>query len=142
MAILIRLSNGAVIDEAEVSWQFIRAPGPGGQNVNKVASAVQLRFDLAGCRGLGEAAKRRAAALAGRRLTREGAILFDASRHRSQERNRADALARLTALLEAALKKPKYRVATRPTRGSQRRRLEGKRQRSDIKKLRGRPRTD
>ena len=123
---------------AEVEIAYIRSPGPGGQDVNKVASAAQLRFDLMGSPSLPEPVKHRAAALAGSRLTTDGAIVLTANRVRNQPQNRDDALDRLVALLRAALVPPKPRRATRPTLASKKRRLEGKAQRSTTKQLRGR----
>lgn len=122
----------------DLHFQFIRATGPGGQNVNKVASAAQLRFDLAGTAALPERVKARLRALAGQRLTVDGAIVITARSHRTQEANRRDALARLDALIAAAEIEPKLRRATRPTAGSRQRRLEGKTQRKRVKQLRGR----
>jgi ribosome-associated protein len=127
-----------LIPDSDLSVAFIRSGGPGGQNVNKVASAVQLRFDLAGTNALGEAAKTRLRALAGRRLTDEGSLLIVAREHRSQEQNRHAAEARLATLVRAALTEPRPRHATKPTRASKIRRLEGKTRRSSIKRRRGR----
>ncbi|GAB4536587.1 MAG: alternative ribosome rescue aminoacyl-tRNA hydrolase ArfB [Roseibium sp.] len=122
----------------DLSEEFIRSSGPGGQNVNKVSTAVQLRFDLAGNATLPQDVKARAARLAGSRLTQAGEILIQADRHRTRERNREDALDRLLDLLRRATERPKPRKATRPTLGSKKRRLDAKKQRSAIKKLRGR----
>jgi ribosome-associated protein len=133
------LSPSIAIPLSEIEIAFIRSPGPGGQNVNKVATAAQLRFDLAGSPSLPEAAKRRAATLAGSRLTTDGEIVITASRHRTQAMNRDDALERLAEILRAALVPPKPRRATRPTLASKRRRLEGKARRSTTKKLRSTP---
>ncbi|MBM4212971.1 MAG: aminoacyl-tRNA hydrolase [Gammaproteobacteria bacterium] len=127
-----------VIPDSDLSVAFIRAGGPGGQNVNKVASAVQLRFDLTGTRALGEAAKTRLRTLAGRRLTDEDAVLIIAREHRSQEQNRNAAEARLVMLVRAALTEPRPRHATKPTCASKIRRLEGKTRRGSIKRQRGR----
>jgi ribosome-associated protein len=118
------------IREDEINEVFVRAQGPGGQNVNRVATAVQLRFDLAGSPSLGEAVKRRAAVLAGSRLTVDGVIVIIAQRFRTQERNRQDARDRLLELLEEASHAPRPRIATRPTLASKRRRLEDKRHRA------------
>ena len=136
---MIELAPGLRIDEKDMTWRFVRASGPGGQNVNKVSSAVQLRFDLANSPNIPEAMKRRVAVLAGKRLTKDGVIVITANSHRDQPMNRADALERLVGLLVAGAHVPKARVATRPTMASKRRRLEGKSIRSEVKKLRGSP---
>lgn len=130
------------IPEDELDFRFFRAGGPGGQNVNKVSTSVQLRFDAANSPSLTEAVRERLLKLAGSRATLAGEILITAVRHRTQERNRADALERLQALVDEASIKPVYRVPTRPTRASKERRLDGKAKRSSIKSGRGRPKTD
>jgi len=122
----------------DLSEDFIRASGPGGQNVNKVSTAVQLRFDLSGNDTLPEDVKSRAARIAGSRLTQNGEIVIQADRFRTRERNREDALERLLEILRKATEKPKPRKATKPTLGSKRRRLDAKKQRGQIKKMRGR----
>ncbi|MGM9513978.1 alternative ribosome rescue aminoacyl-tRNA hydrolase ArfB [Roseateles sp. DB2] len=121
----------------DVDFVALRAQGPGGQNVNKVSSAVQLRFDVAAS-ALPDWLKTRLLALADRRLNQDGVIVIKAQTERSQERNKAEALARLQALVDAASHVPAVRRATQPTRASQRRRLEAKTQRAGIKALRGR----
>ena len=140
-ALVLSPSIAVPLDEIEIA--YIRSPGPGGQNVNKVSSAAQLRFDLMHSPSLPEPVRQRAAALAGSRLTNEGEIVITASRHRTQQLNRADALDRLAGLLRDALYPPKPRRATRPTLASKRRRLEGKSKRGQTKQLRsGRPALD
>ncbi|MBM3502401.1 MAG: aminoacyl-tRNA hydrolase [Alphaproteobacteria bacterium] len=126
------------IPDEELHVEFVRASGPGGQNVNKVATAVQLRFDARHSRVVSPSVFARLASLAGRRMTKDGVVVIHAVRHRTQERNRADALARLEALLAAAMVVPRERRATRPSKGSKRRRLESKRRRAQIKSARGR----
>ena len=130
--------SGVEIPERDLEIRFVRASGPGGQNVNKVASAVQLRFDLAGTTALDERVKSRLRALAGQRLNEDGSVLIIARRHRTQDQNRRDALERLADLVRRASIEPKTRHATRPTRASKERRLEHKRVRKKTKNLRGR----
>jgi ribosome-associated protein len=132
---MIRITDSLAIDETEIVWSFSRASGPGGQNVNKVSTAAELRFDVAkAC--LPEDLKMRLRPLAGRLLTQDGVLVITAQETRSQERNRENALQKLVALLRKAAHRPKRRIATRPTRASKTRRLDSKAKRSSTKKLR------
>jgi ribosome-associated protein len=132
----LEIAPGVEIPDSDLSLVFVRSSGPGGQNVNKLATAAQLRFDLDGSAALSHAVKMRLRPLSGRRLTDEGAILIIARNHRTQEGNRREALERLADLIRAALVPPKPRKATRPTRASRERRLDGKSRRQTTKRLR------
>jgi len=127
------------IDESELEERFVQASGPGGQNVNKVATAVQLRFDVANSPALNDYVRARLKTLAGRRMTRDGVLVIDARRHRTQERNRQDARERLIDLIREAAERQAPRQPTKPTLASKERRLEGKTARARIKKGRGKP---
>jgi len=131
-----------LIPGSEYTLSYVRSPGPGGQNVNKVASACELRFHVAATSMLDEAGKQRLRKLAGRRLTQGDEIVIEAHRHRGQEANRRDAIGRLEALIEQARKVPKLRRKTRPGRAAKARRLEGKRLHKAKKRLRGKPAFD
>jgi len=131
-----------VIPEGEYTLSYVRSPGPGGQNVNKVSSACELRFRVGATSLLDEAARERLRVLAGRRLTQYDEIVIEAHRHRGQEANRRDAIERLERLIEQARHVPKPRKKTRPTRAAKARRLEGKRITQAKKRLRGRPAVD
>jgi len=127
---MLRITPTLAIDDSEIAFEFVTASGPGGQNVNKVASAAQLRFDASSCAALSQAMRERLSRLAGRRMTKDGMIVIQAQRFRSQEQNRRDATERLVALLRAAAVPPKARRRTRPTRAAVERRLTEKRRRS------------
>lgn len=133
---MIHITRTIAIDESEIQQEFIRASGPGGQNVNKVATAVQLRFDVYNSPSLPDDVRKRLIRLSGRRVTEAGVLIIDARRFRTQERNRRDAIERLVELIRKAAEKPRPRRTTKPTLASKRRRLETKRRRSETKRTR------
>jgi ribosome-associated protein len=139
---MISVTAHISIDENELELSFVRSSGPGGQNVNKVATAVQLRFDVAHSPSLPDDVRARLIARAGKKVTRDGVLVFTARRFRTQERNRADAVLRLVEMIRAAATPPKRRRKTRPTRASKQKRVEHKRRRASTKQLRGRPTAD
>jgi ribosome-associated protein len=134
---MIRITRTITIDESEIQEYFVRSSGPGGQNVNKVATAVQLRFDVANSRSLPEEVRTRLISLAGNRITEDGILIIDARRFRTQGRNRENAIDRLVELIRNAAQRPKFRRRTRPTLTSKIRRLESKRHGAESKRLRG-----
>ncbi len=134
---MTQITSTIKIDESEIQEYFIRASGPGGQNVNKVATTVQLRFDVANSRSLPEEVRKRLISLAGNRITKEGILIIEARRFRTQGRNREDATARLIELIRNATRRPNIRRKTRPTLASKVRRLEGKHHSAESKRIRG-----
>jgi len=139
---ILRISRTIAIDESELEERFIQASGPGGQNVNKVATAVQIRFDVAHSPSLPDEVRRRLTALCGRRLTQDGVLVLTARRHRTQDRNRADARDRLAELIRKAALPERPRRATKPTKASKQRRLAAKAARGTLKRTRTRPPED
>ena len=139
---LIPIAAGIAFDPREVKESFVRASGPGGQNVNKVSSAVQVRLDLRRPGTLPAALRERAEALGGRRVTADGVLVITAQRHRSQDRNRQDALDRIVALLREAAIRPVIRHSTKPTKAARRRRTDAKVLRGEVKRLRSMPARD
>ena len=139
---MLRINATITIPDSEITLTFVRADGPGGQNVNKTSTAVQLRFDAMHSPALPEDVRRRLVRLSGRRMTGDGILVIDARRHRSQKQNRQDALERLTHLLQAAVQPPRARRPTAPSKASRRRRLESKRHRARLKRSRGSVRDD
>ena len=133
---MIPVTQHISLDENEIHLHFVRSSGPGGQNVNKVAKAVQLRFDVGNSPSLPGDVRTRLIRLAGRRVTQDGILIIEARQFRTQERNREDAIKRLIELVRQATQKPKPRKKTRPSRAAKERRIEGKKQRGNIKKMR------
>lgn len=133
---MLKINAQIRIPDSELDERFMRSPGPGGQNVNKVETAVQLRFDAAGSPSLPDEVRTRLLRIAGRRVDTDGVLMIEAHRYRTRERNRADARARLAALIEQASRRPKPRIPTRPTKASTERRLEDKRRQAASKRLR------
>lgn len=133
---MLVISPSLIIDDAELQERFVRSSGPGGQNVNKVSTAVELRFDIKNSACLPEPLRERLLARSDRRLTADGVFVISAQRFRTQERNRDDARERLAGVIQAAMHVPKKRVATKPSKGAKERRLTGKRERADIKRTR------
>jgi ribosome-associated protein len=139
---MIEVTPDISLREDEIDWEFVRASGPGGQKVNRSATAVQLRFDVAHSESLPVPVRRRLMRLAKNRISKDGILILESSEHRAQDRNRRQALDKLTDLVRQAAKKPKRRIRTKPTRAARRRRLKNKRKRAEKKRLRRPPRLD
>jgi ribosome-associated protein len=139
---MIEVTSDITLREHEIDWDFVRASGPGGQKVNRSATAVQLRFDLANTQSLPAPVRRRLMRLAKNRISKDGILILEASEHRTQDRNRKQALEKLIDLVRQAAKKPKKRIRTKPTRAANRRRLRDKRKQAKKKRFRRAPRLD
>ena len=133
---MIKIAPGVSLDDSELRFDFVRSSGPGGQNVNKLSTTAQLRFDVIGSPNLNKALKERLVKLAGRRMTSEGVLIIQAGSYRSQEKNREDALRRLSQLIRKASHVPRQRKKTKPTLASKAKRLETKKRRSKVKQMR------
>jgi ribosome-associated protein len=133
--LMVQITPSLHIDESELQFEYIRASGPGGQNVNKVATAVQLRFDV-NASSLPQHVKRRLIKLAGKKITNDGILILEAKRYRTQEQNREDAVRRFAEIVRKSTVKPKKRIKTTPTKASREKRLKAKKQRAEIKRLR------